>query len=101
MAAQTIANTVTPRFEFYSPGGGSLVVKFIDSPQGIHAEIEISTATVLAMFGAALSGASPALYNGGAGGLTYIPKNVLPGANTDGRASLGGQLAPNVPVDVA
>src|SRR5579863_10158551 len=101
MAAQTITSAIAPRFEFSSPGGNSVVVRYIDSPNGIHSEIEISTATWLAMTGAALTGAAPSISNGGAGGITYIPKNVAPGANADGRASLGGQLPPNVAADVA
>lgn len=101
MAAQTITNAIAPRIELISPGGGSLVIKVYNTLGSLEWVMEMSTATVLAAFGAALSGASPALFNGGTGNLTYIPKNVLGGANPDGRLSSGGQLVPQVPVDVA
>src|SRR5579864_6193499 len=97
MAAQTITNAIAPRFEFSSPGGNSVVVRYIDSPNGIHSEIEISTATWLAMTGAALTGAAPSISNGGAGGITYIPKNVASNPVGDGRLTFGGQLSPEAP----
>ena len=101
MAAQTIANTIAPRMEFSSPGGGSLQVDVYDTVGSIAWRGVFSTATVLAMFGAALTGAAPSISNGAAGGLKYIPKNIGPGANADGRLQSGGQLPPNAPIDVA
>ena len=101
MAAQTITNQIAPRIELISPGGGSLVIKVYDTVGNLYALTEMSTATVLAAFGAALSGNSPALYNGGVGGLTYIPKNVASNPIGDGRMTFGGQLSPESPVDVA
>jgi hypothetical protein len=101
MAAQTITRDIAPRMEFSSPGGGSLLVRVYNTKGGIEWEGLFSTATVLAMFGAALTGASPSISNGGAGGLVYIPKNVGAGANADGRLTSGGQLNPQANIDVA
>lgn len=101
MAAQKIDNTIAPRAEFSSPGGNSVVVKIFNSLGGLEWIFEISTATWLAMTGAALTGAAPSISNGGAGGITYIPKNVIGGANSDGRLTSGGQIVPEAPADVA
>lgn len=101
MAAQTITNQIAPRLEFSSPAGGSVVVKIYDTIGNLWGLCEISTATWLAMTGAALTGAAPSISNGGAGGVTYIPKNVASNPIGDGRITFGGQLNPQLPVDVA
>lgn len=101
MAAQTITNLIAPRLEFYSPGGSSVVVRIFDTQGNIWGICEISTATWLAMTGAALTGAAPSISNGGVGGLSYIPKNVASNPIGDGRITYGGQLNPQQPVDVA
>lgn len=101
MAAQTITNLIAPRLEFSSPGGGSVIIKIFDTVGNIWGICEISTATWLAMTGAALTGVAPSISNGGPGGITYIPKNVYSNPIGDGRITYGGQLNPVAAVDVA
>lgn len=94
MAAQTITNNIAPRLEFYSPDGNGVRVRLYDTKGNIAYEHCISTATWLAMTGAALTGASPSISNGGAGGIVYLPKNVGPSPFSDGRSVSGGHVNP-------
>jgi|SRR5436190_18771195 len=93
MAAQTITNQVAPRIEFYSPDGNGVRVRIYNTQGGIEWECRISTATWLAMTGAALTGAAPSISNGGAGGVIYLPKNVN-SIKGDGSLDSGAQIDP-------
>lgn len=82
MAAKTITRAIAPRVEFYSPAGGGFEMRIYDSLNNIQWQGCFDGATYTAL---------KAVLDAGAAG-TYIPKNVGPGPNTDGRLSSGGSL---------